>query len=48
MKIACKKCGKLTDPLDISKKASYYNSKKEIVCWNCFQNELEKDDYSKG
>lgn len=39
MKKKCKKCGKLVDTMDIGIKGAYYNSKKEIVCYNCFENE---------
>lgn len=40
MKKKCKKCEKLVDTMDIGIKGAYYNSKKEIVCYSCFKNEL--------
>ena len=42
MKKEWKKCGKLAETRDIGKNGAYYNSKKEIVCFNCFENELLK------
>lgn len=42
MKINCSKCSKPTNPFDVGEEGSYYNSKNEIVCWNCFKKELEE------
>lgn len=45
-KIECsnENCTNLTIPKSIGKCASYFNVKKEVICWNCFQKELGKED----
>lgn len=42
MKVKCKKCLKKVDTNLISmSKGAYYNSKKEIVCFQCLQKEVD-------
>lgn len=38
----CSKCGAKVDILDIGPKAAYVNSRKDVVCFDCFLEELEK------
>ncbi len=40
MKKKCQKCERLVDTFDIGKNGAYYNSKQEIVCFDCLKTEL--------